>query len=143
MRWPGLARGGTVSGRGGDAEGGAGRTIWAVAHDGAPAAGHDLGEADLDLDLPDGVAALLRLYLALEGRELELLVPVLVRKLRRHNRARVSGWGVRTEGRRDGAHAAGLELDGDLCGIRAFVEDGDGEPVVALVEFMTGEGACG
>ena len=44
---------------------------------------------------------------------------------------------------RDGAHTAGLELDGNLGRIRALIEDGDGEPVVALVELMTGEGACG
>ena len=110
MRWPGLARGGTVRGWGGDAEGGAGRTIWAVAHDGAPAAGHDLGEADLDLDLSDGVAALLWVYLALEGRELELLVAVLVRKLRRHNRARRVSGTVRA--------AAGEVGRGSRCGAR-------------------------
>lgn len=66
---------------------GARRTIWAVAHDGSPSTSHNLGKPDLDLHLPDGVAALLRVYLALEGRELELLLPVLVRKLERHSRA--------------------------------------------------------
>lgn len=41
------------------------------------------------------------------------------------------------------AHAAGLKLDGDVRGIRALIEDGEGEPFVALVEFMTGSGEGG
>lgn len=58
-----------------------GRTVWAVAEEGAPAARGYLGEADLDLDPADGVVAPVGVDLALEGLEEEGVVAVLVGEL--------------------------------------------------------------